>query len=134
MRFPDVYCSVGVHPNHEEEKAFSAEDIITYCSREKVIGIGETGLDYYREHNRKIQVRNLTEHIIAAQETGVPLIVHARDADEDVVATLSEHMKKKPFKGLIHCFTAGRYLADASLELGFCISFSGILTFKSAAI
>jgi len=110
-----------------------AQTIIDLTSREKVIGIGETGLDYYREHSRELQMKNFAEHIEAAQETGIPLIVHSRSADEDTVATLQKHMEKKPFTGLIHCFTGTRILAEGALALGFYISFSGVLTFKNSS-
>ncbi len=140
--FPDIlaiaeghegmYCSIGVHPN-EEETIIKAQDLIVHTSHSKVIGIGETGLDYFREHNRDVQVKNFIEHIVASQETGLPLIVHTREADGDTVNILTDYMNKKPFTGLIHCFTATPYLAEAVLEMGMYISLSGIFTFKSAA-
>lgn len=128
---PELYCSVGVHPNTEE--SITKEELIGISSSPKVIGYGETGLDYYREHDKALQKKNFAQHIEAAQDTGIPIIVHTRDAEGDTVSLLQEQMKKKPFTGVIHCFTAGRELAEAVLALGFYISFSGIFTFKNAS-
>ena len=98
-----------------------------------MIGIGETGLDYFYEHSpRAEQQTSFRAHIQAARETGLPLIVHTRDADDDTVAILREEFAKGPFPGLIHCFSSSRGLAEAALELGFYISLSGIVTFKKA--
>jgi TatD DNase family protein len=131
---PDIYCSVGVHPNHvANEPLVSLETLLQAAKRPKVIGIGETGLDYYYEHSPKaLQQESFHVHIQAAQETGLPLIVHTRDADDDTVEILAEAMRKKPFKGLIHCFSSSRYLAEKCIETGLYISLSGILTFNKA--
>jgi TatD DNase family protein len=132
--FPDVWCSVGVHP-HEAEKELlqDAGPLLAETSHPKVVGIGETGLDYYYQHSpREPQIQNFHAHIAAARQAGLPLIVHTRDADDDTIAVLEEEMEKGPFTGLIHCFTGTQKLADAALALGFCISVSGIATFKNS--
>jgi TatD DNase family protein len=132
--FPSVYCSVGIHP-HEAEKEPLADcgPLLERALHRKVVGIGETGLDYYYEHSpRQAQVANFRAHIEAARATGLPLIVHTRDAEDETVAILREEMGKGAFTGLIHCFTGTRYLAEAALELGFFVSVSGIATFKKS--
>ena len=134
-RFPNVYCSVGIHPHEAAtEPETDAARLIELAKHPKVVGIGETGLDYYYEHSpREPQQRCFSAHIAAARETGLPLIVHTRDADEDTANILSEEMGKGAFTGLLHCFTSSEKLARHALGLGFYISLSGILTFKSAA-
>jgi TatD DNase family protein len=130
-----VWCSVGVHP-HESEKELLHDEamLIAEAAHPKVVGIGETGLDYYYEHSpREPQQKNFRSHIAAARSTGLPVIVHTRDADDDTIAILREEMAKGRFTGLIHCFTGTQKLADASLELGLYISVSGIATFKNSA-
>ncbi|HEY2835365.1 MAG TPA: TatD family hydrolase [Rhizomicrobium sp.] len=132
--FPDVWCSVGVHP-HEAEKELlrDAGPLLAETTHPKVVGIGETGLDYYYEHSPRVpQIGNFRAHIDAARQTGLPLIVHTRDADDDTVAILEEEMGKGAFRGLIHCFTGTQKLADAALAMGFLISVSGIATFKNS--
>jgi TatD DNase family protein len=133
-QFPDVYCSVGIHPHEaEKEPIADAGPLLELARHPKVIGIGETGLDYYYEHSpRAAQMTNFRAHISAARQLGLPLIVHTRDADDDTIAILEEEMAAAPFTGLIHCFTGTRRLAEASLALGFCISASGIATFKKS--
>lgn len=133
-RYTQIGCSVGIHPNHvAEEKKISAEDIIALTHHPKVIGIGETGLDYYYQYTpHQDQQRSFIAHIEAAQETGLPVIVHTRDADEDTIDILSKKMKIKSFKGLIHCFSTGRTLAERAIEMGLYVSISGIITFKKA--
>ncbi|HUJ03084.1 MAG TPA: TatD family hydrolase [Rhizomicrobium sp.] len=133
-RFDNVWCSVGIHP-HEAEKELldDASPLLERAADSKVVGIGETGLDYYYEHSpREQQKRNFRAHIAAARQTGLPLIVHTRDAEDDTIAILSDEMAKGRFTGLIHCFTGSQRLADAALELGFFISVSGIATFKKS--
>ncbi|HEY4343229.1 MAG TPA: TatD family hydrolase [Parvibaculum sp.] len=134
-RFPNVYCSVGIHPHEAAtEPETDTATLVKLAAHPKVVGIGETGLDYYYEHSpRGPQMRCFRAHIAAARETGLPLIVHTRDADEDTAAVLSEEMGKGVFPGLLHCFTSSPALAAHALGLGFYISLSGILTFKSAA-
>ena len=133
-RFPEVYCSVGVHP-HEAGKEGQKDSarLVELAAHAKVVGIGETGLDYYYEHSpREAQQASFRAHIAASRETGLPLIVHARDADDDTVAILQQEYAAGAFPGVIHCFTAGPDLARAALEIGFYISLAGIVTFKSA--
>ena len=133
-RFENVWCSVGIHP-HEAEKELLADasPLLERAANSKVVAIGETGLDYYYEHSpREEQKQNLRAHIEAARKTGLPLIVHTRDAEDDTISILREEMGKGAFSGLIHCFTGTQKLADAALELGFCISVSGIATFKKS--
>jgi TatD DNase family protein len=133
-KFSDVWCSVGVHP-HESEKELlgSAAALVEAASHPKVVGIGETGLDYYYEHSpRESQRQNFRAHIEAARQTSLPLIVHTRNADDDTIAILEDEMGRGAFTGLIHCFTGSQRLADASLALGFYISVSGIATFKNS--
>lgn len=129
-----VYASVGVHPhNAEEESPYEVEDLLALTQHPKVIGIGETGLDYFYEHsNRDIQQESFRKHIQVSRETKLPLIVHTRDAEDDTIAMIDEEMKKGQFPGLIHCFTSTKTLAEKMLAHGFYISISGIITFKNA--
>jgi TatD DNase family protein len=133
-RFGDVWCSVGVHPHEAEGELLSSPaPLIERAKHPKVVGIGETGLDYYYEHSpREQQIVNFRHHIEAARQTGLPLIVHTRDADDDTIAVLNEEMAKAPFTGLLHCFTGTRRLCEAALDIGFSISVSGIATFKNS--
>ena len=133
-KFADVWCSVGVHP-HESEKELldSSAALVEAAAHPKVVGLGETGLDYFYEHSpRGPQQQNFRAHIQAARQTGLPVIVHTRDADDDTIAILEDEMAKGVFTGLIHCFTGTRRLADAALGLGLYISVSGIATFKKS--
>ncbi|MEQ1789149.1 MAG: TatD family hydrolase [Rickettsiales bacterium] len=129
-----VFCSVGVHPNDSgKQKISSAQELIDKTSRKKVIGIGEAGLDYHYEYSdRGLQKQSFIEHIRAARATGLPLIVHTRDAEEDTINILKKEMLEGSFKFLIHCFTSTKQLADISVKLGGYISVSGIITFKNA--
>jgi TatD DNase family protein len=134
-QFPDVWCSVGVHP-HEAEKELLSDPtpLLAETGHPKVVGIGETGLDYYYEHAlREAQKKNFRAHIEAGRTAGLPVIVHTRDADDDTIALLEEEMARAPFTGLIHCFTGTQKLADAALKLGLYISVSGIATFKNSS-
>jgi len=133
-QFDEVWCSVGIHP-HEAEKELlnSTAPLVERARDAKVVGLGETGLDYFYEHSpREQQAVNFRWHIAAARETGLPLIVHTRDADVDTIDILRGEMGKGAFAGLIHCFTGTRRLAEAALDLGFYISASGIATFKKS--
>jgi len=133
-KFADVYCTVGSHP-HEAEKEPLADSapLLALANHQKVVGIGETGLDYYYEHSpRAQQAANFRAHIAAARELALPLIVHTRDAEDDTIDILRAEMGKGAFTGLIHCFTGTQRLADAALELGLFISASGIATFKKS--
>lgn len=129
-----VYCSVGVHP-HEADKAplVEVDTLLEYATHSKVIGIGETGLDYYYEHSKRdAQQLSFRRHIEAARISGLPLIVHTRDAEADTLQILRDEMTQGTFKILIHCFTASAEFAKEVLELGAYISLSGIITFKGA--
>jgi len=130
----DIYCSVGVHPHEADaEGQDDARRLLALAGHPKVVGIGETGLDYYYEHaDRDNQRRSFRAHIAAARETGLPLIVHSRDADDDTAAILRDEHGQGAYPGLIHCFTAGPDLAKTALELGLYISISGIVTFRKA--
>jgi TatD DNase family protein len=133
-RFDNVYCTVGSHPHEAaEEPLADSAPLLTLAKQPKVVGIGETGLDYYYEHSpRTQQAANFRAHIAAGRELSLPLVVHTRDAEEDTIAILREEMGKGAFTGLIHCFTGTQRLADAALELGLFISASGIATFKKS--
>ena len=133
-RFDDVWCSVGIHPHEAEKELLSdAELLLAETGHPKVVGIGETGLDYFYEHSpREKQVANFRAHIAAARQSGLPVIVHTRDADDDTIKVLEEETAKGAFTGLIHCFTGTQRLADAALKLGLSISISGIATFKNS--
>jgi TatD DNase family protein len=133
-RFENVYCSVGIHPHEAQvEPLESPAPLVQRAQHTKVVGIGETGLDYYYEHSpREAQQNNFRHHIAAARELKLPLIVHTRDAEDDTIAILRDEMDRGAFTGLIHCFTGTKKLADAALDLGFCISVSGIATFKKS--
>lgn len=130
-RYPMIWCSVGIHPHETEKEEADAQKLIDLARHPKVVGIGETGLDYYYDHSdRDAQKRAFRAHILAAQETGLPLIVHTREADENTAAMLQAAMAERPFSGLLHCFTSSQRLAEQAIEMGLSISFSGILTFK----
>jgi len=133
-RFDQIYCSVGIHPHEaDNEPAADTARIIEITQHPKVIGIGETGLDYFYEHSsRPAQQTSFRAHIAASRQTGLPLIVHARDADADMIEILRDEAGKGAFPGVIHCFTSGPELARAALDLGLYISLSGIVTFKNA--
>lgn len=130
----DIWCSVGIHPHEAAgEPPVTGAQLAELAAHPKCIGIGETGLDYFYEHSPKAeQQRNFRAHIEAARVTGLPLIVHARDADDDTIAILKEGSEEGAFPGVIHCFTAGPELARVAVELGLYISVSGIVTFKKA--
>ena len=129
-----IWCSVGIHPHHvAEEPEVTADHLVRMAEHPKVIGIGETGLDFHYDNSpRPQQEASFRQHIAAARETGLPLIVHTRSADEDTCRILREEAGRGAFPGVIHCFSAGRTVAETALEIGFHVSFSGILTFKKA--
>jgi TatD DNase family protein len=132
-RYEGIYCSVGVHPNDSGQQEVDASVLIAKTHAPNVIGIGETGLDYhYEASDRTTQKQSFIQHIAAARDTGLPIIIHTRDADDDTVSLLTDEMAKGAFKGLIHCFTSSQYLAEKVIELGFYISVSGIISFKNA--
>jgi len=133
-RESDVMASVGIHPHEADlHPDVATETLVEKARHPKVVGIGESGLDYYYDHSeRERQRQSFRSHIAAARETGLPLIVHTRDAEADTHAILAEEMGKGAFPALIHCFTAGQEFADKVLALGLFISISGIVTFKNA--
>lgn len=130
--YEQVYCSVGTHPhNAAEELDVTADELVRLAEHPKVVAIGEAGLDYFYDHApRDAQAKGLRTHIAAARTTGLPLVIHARDADADVAAILKDEMGKGAFPFVLHCFSSGRGLAEAGVALGGYVSFSGILTFK----
>src|SRR6476660_622359 len=133
-RFPDVFCSVGTHPNNaHEELDVTVADIVARSRHPKVVAIGEAGLDYHYDFSpRDAQERGFRNHIAAARETGLPLVIHSRDADEDMARILEEETAKGAFPAVLHCFTGGPDLARRAIALGLFISFTGILTFKKS--
>ncbi len=133
-RESDVWASVGIHPHEADDHGhIDTAKLLAVAAHPRVIGIGETGLDYYYDHSDRTQQQtSFRAHIAASRETGLPIIVHTRDAEEDTAAILREEMGKGAFAGVIHCFTASDAFADIALELGFYISISGIVTFKNA--
>lgn len=134
-RYDDVHCTLGVHPHHaaEEAGATSLERLVELAADPKVAGIGETGLDYHYDTSpRDVQRANFRIHIQACLETGLPLIVHTREADADTMRILREEATGAGLKGILHCFSSGRALAEEAVEFGFHVSFSGILTFKKS--
>jgi TatD DNase family protein len=133
-RFSNVYCSVGTHPHHaHEELDISAAELIERARHPKVIAIGEAGLDYHYDFSpREAQERGLRAHIAAARETGLPLVIHCRESDADMARILTEESRNGAFPAVLHCFTGGRDLALTGINLGFYVSFSGILTFKKS--
>jgi TatD DNase family protein len=134
LREPDVWATVGIHPHEADEHPhIDTAKLVERAVHPRVVGIGETGLDYYYDHSdRERQQRSFRSHIAACRETGLPLIVHTRDAEDDTLAIMRDEMGKGAYSGVIHCFTASGAFADAAMELGFFISISGIVTFKSA--
>lgn len=133
-RFANVYCSVGTHPHQaDEEDGISADELVRLAQHPKVVAFGEAGLDYFYEHgSRDAQERGFRTHIAAARETGLPLVIHTREADEDCGRILEDEMAKGAFRAVLHCYTGGRDLAMKAIDLGLLISFTGILTFKKS--
>ncbi|MDI1280705.1 TatD family hydrolase [Brevundimonas sp.] len=130
----DIWCTVGVHPHEAKDAAdLTARTLIDLAARPKVVGIGECGLDFHYDLSpRDIQATVFRQHIAAARETGLPLVVHTREADTVMGAVLAEEHAAGPFKLLMHCYTSGQELADLAVELGAWFSVSGIATFKAA--
>lgn len=131
-RYDDVFCSVGTHPhNSHEELDVTVEQLIDLSEHPKVVAIGEAGLDYfYQKDHADAQAQSLRIHIDAARKTGLPLVIHSRDADEDMISILSEEIEKGAFPAVLHCFSSGEALMQKGVEMGLYVSFSGILTFK----
>ncbi len=133
-RESDVWATVGIHP-HEADKhpEVDTAKLVARAAHPRIVGIGESGLDYYYDHSdRDRQKESFRSHIVAARETGLPIVVHTRDAEEDTALILQEEMGRGAYPGVIHCFTASDGFADIALDLGFYISISGIVTFKNA--
>lgn len=132
--FDDIYGTVGIHPHEAENEPNVAVDLLVEKSQHpKIVGLGETGLDYFYDNApRDLQKVNFEAHLKAAQITGLPVVIHTRDADDDCAEILRKFADDKPYKAVIHCFTAGPELAKTALELGLYISISGIVTFKKA--
>ncbi|MGN6548904.1 MAG: TatD family hydrolase [Pararhizobium sp.] len=132
--YDDVYCSVGTHPhNADEELDVGTDDLIRLSEHPKVVAIGEAGLDYHYDNApREAQATGFRRHIGAARETGLPLVIHSRSADDDMIAILEEESRKGAFPFILHCFSAGRALAETGIRLGGYVSFSGILTFRNS--
>ncbi len=133
-KYPFIYTAVGVHPhNAKDYESVKAQDIIQKTEHKKVVAIGETGLDYYYDLSpRDLQKNFFYEHIIASQETGLPLIIHAREADEDIIEMLKQGLKEKEFGAVIHSFSSSKKLADFAVEHGFYLSASGMITFNKS--
>lgn len=130
----NIFATVGTHPhNAEDENDISPDVIIKLAARDEVVGIGETGLDFFYDNSpRDIQEQVFRNHIAAARATHLPLVIHTRSADQDMARILEDELKSGPFTGVLHCFSSGPELAEIALDLGFYLSFSGILTFNKA--
>jgi len=134
----NVYCTIGTHPHdagNADEKAISKDELVTLSqSSKQIVGIGESGLDYFYNYATvEEQKSSFRKHIHACQETGLPLIIHSRDADEDMIAILKEEYTNAPFKAVLHCFSSGEKLAMDALDMDMYVSFSGIVTFKKSS-
>jgi TatD DNase family protein len=130
----NVFCSVGTHPhNAHEERDVTTEELVRVAEHPKVVAIGEAGLDYHYDNApRDAQAASLRSHIAAARKSGLPLVIHAREADEDLAAILREEAEQGAFPAVLHCFSSGRALAETGIALGHYVSFSGILTFRNS--
>jgi TatD DNase family protein len=134
-RYDDILCTVGVHPHQaaEEFDVTTVEALVERARHPKVIGLGETGLDYFYDKSpREQQQECFRRHIRASLDTGLPLIIHTRDADADTMRIVKEETAGQTVKGLLHCFSSGRALAEEALDYGFTLSLSGIVTFKKS--
>jgi TatD DNase family protein len=133
-KYPNVFCTVGTHPhNAHEELDVSVADLVKLAQHSRVVGIGEAGLDYHYDNSpRDAQMTGFRNHIAAARETGLPLVIHTREAEDDTARVLEEEMSRGKFKAVLHCFTSQQWLAEKGVELGLYVSFSGILTYKNA--
>jgi TatD DNase family protein len=133
-RYSEVFCSVGTHPHHAaDEIDVTVEQLVARTRHPRVVAIGEAGLDYFYDHSPvAAQEQGFRRHIAAARQTGLPLVIHSRDADADMARILEEEMGKGAFRAVLHCFTGSRELAQRAIALGLSISFTGILTFKKS--
>ena len=129
---PEIFFTVGTHPHRaHEELDVPVAEIVRLSQHPKCVGIGEAGLDYFYDKSpRPAQREGFLKHIAAARETGLPLVIHSRDADEDTAAILEEEMRRGPFSAVLHCFTGGADLARRAVAIGLYVSFSGVITFK----
>ena len=134
MAHPDIWCTVGAHPHEaKDHTAMTAADLVALAARPRVVGIGECGLDFHYDLSpREVQAAVFREHIKAARETGLPLVVHTREADDVMAEILTEEHARGPFKFLMHCYTSGPELAETAAKLGAWFSVSGIATFRAA--
>ena len=134
QKYDDIFCSVGTHPhNAAEELDVTVEDLLRLSADPKVVALGEAGLDYhYDKAPRDAQAQGFRTHIAAARESGLPLVIHARSADDDMISILEEETRAGAFPAVLHCFSSGRKLAERGIDLGLYVSFSGILTFKNS--
>lgn len=134
-KYPFIYTAVGVHPNNAGEfENITCDDIISKSSHKKIVAIGECGLDYhYDNFPRELQKKVFIEHIKAAQATDLPLIIHNRDCDDDMIEILGKYYDKKPFMAQLHCFSSSKKLADFAVSKGFYLSASGIITFNTSS-
>ncbi|WP_374942140.1 TatD family hydrolase [Sphingomonas sp.] len=134
QREPDVWATVGIHPHEADQHThIDTARLIERAEHPRVVGLGESGLDYHYDHSdRARQQTSFRAHIAAARQTGLPIVVHTRDAEYDTYAILADEMGKGAYPGVIHCFTASSDFADKALDLGLYISMSGIVTFKNA--
>ncbi len=132
--YDNIWCTVGVHPHNAAlEPKTSSQTLISMAKNAKVIAFGETGLDFYYNHSpKKQQITLFRQHIEAAREASLPVVIHSRDADEELVRVLNDEYKVGTFTGVIHCFSGSPKLAEAALQLGLYISISGIVTFKNS--
>ena len=134
--FSSVYISIGAHPDEiKNDNIPTVEDITKYCSKNKVIGIGETGLDFfYTSENKKFQIKSFENHIESSYKSNLPLIVHQRNSENELIDIISYYNKSKPLNIVFHCFTGSEKLRNFCLDHNFFLSFSGIITFKNAAV
>ncbi len=133
-KFEEIFFAAGVHPNQPtKDLKFKSQDLLSICEHKKMIGVGETGLDFhYSQDSKRDQIKSLIQHIEVAKEANLPVIIHARNADKEIAKILSEEYVKSSFKCVMHCFSSSSYLARAALDLGFYLSMSGIITFKNS--
>ncbi len=132
-QYKNVSIAIGVHPHHSEETKGDLSMLENYITESNVVAIGETGLDFFYEYSQKsAQIYCFNEQINIAKEYDLPVIIHSRDAEKETVDILAQEMAKKEFSAVLHCFSSSQYLADACLEMGIYVSFSGIVTFKNA--
>ncbi|MDM8335240.1 TatD family hydrolase [Wolbachia pipientis] len=135
--YDQVYSSIGVHPldaTVENGEFIHVDELVEFTKSQKVISIGETGLDFYKSDNKSNQKKSCASHIEAARITRLPLVIHTRNADDEMIDMLKSEMKNSPFYGVMHCFASSKELAYQAIDLGLYISFSGIITFKNASL